>query len=93
MRLPAVSFKMSFKNDELTLAVILENKGGSGGGGEKILVFPQGKRSSLNGFFNLKATLIAYTNLHILIVAYSVALYGHIMKTNILNSGLFVFSL
>ena len=60
MRLPAVSFKMSFKNDELTLAVILENKGGSGGGGEKILVFPQGKSSSLNGFFNLKATLIAY---------------------------------
>ena len=46
---------MSFKNDELTLAAILENKEGSGG--EKILVFPQGN-GSLNVFFNLKATLI-----------------------------------
>ena len=54
----AVSFKMSFKNDELTLAAILENKEGSGG--EKILVFPQGN-GSLNVFFNLKATLIVGT--------------------------------
>ena len=63
----AVSFKMSFKNDELTLAAILENKEGSGG--EKILVFPQGN-GSLNVFFNLKATLIVgihciHTHLHI----------------------------
>ena len=58
---------MSFKNDELTLAAILENKEGSGG--EKILVFPQGN-GSLNVFFNLKATLIVgihciHTHLHI----------------------------
>ena len=69
---------MSFKNDELTLAAILENKEGSGG--EKILVFPQGN-GSLNVFFNLKATLIvlvytAYIHTYILVVGgwHSVAL-------------------